>query len=145
MKTIFISFIAIAVLAITGCDNLDLLQSEKKLNKSIQKTWRIVTAKAAPNDRAAEKWTFKDNVINIAFKKNNAFDTLVVGSYNLDTRISKAYVNISAFEYSAYTNSSFTADDLNRQWTIVELDNGIMYLSAIDTRGAIRSIEFIEE
>jgi hypothetical protein len=145
MKTIFISFIAIAVLAITGCDNFDLLQSEKKLNKSIQKTWRIVTSKAAPNDRAAEKWTFKDNVINIAFKKNNAFDTLVVGSYNLDTRISKAYVNISAFEYSAYTNSSFTADDLNRQWTIVELDNGIMYLSAIDTRGAIRSIEFIEE
>jgi len=145
MKTIFISFIAIAVLAITGCDNLDLLQSEKKLNKSIQKTWRIVTAKAAPTDRAAEKWTFKDNVINIAFKKNNAFDTLVVGSYKLDTRISKAYVNISAFEYSDYTNSSFTADDLNRQWTIVELDNGIMYLSAIDTRGAIRSIEFIEE
>jgi hypothetical protein len=145
MKTIFISFIAIAVLAITGCDNFDLLQSEKKLNKSIQKTWRIVTSKAAPNDRAAEKWTFKDNVINIAFKKNNAFDTLVVGSYNLDTRISKAYVNISAFEYSDYTNSSFTADDLNRQWTIVELDKGIMYLSAIDTRGAIRSIEFIEE
>jgi hypothetical protein len=145
MKTILISFIAIAVIAITGCDNLDLLQSEKKLNTSIQKTWRIVTSKAAPNDKAAEKWTFKDNVINIAFKKSNAVDTLVIGSYSLDSRISKAYVNVSAFNYSAYTNSSFTADDLNRQWSIVELDNGIMYLSATDTKGAIRSLEFIEE
>ncbi len=145
MKTILISFIALAVLAITGCDNFDLFQSEKKLNSNIQKTWRIVTSKAAPNDKAAEKWTFKDNVINIAYKKNNTVDTLVIGSYNLDARVSKAYVNVSAFNYSYFTTSGFTADDLNRQWTIVELDNGIMYLSATDTKGAIRSLEFIEE
>jgi hypothetical protein len=145
MKTILLSVIAIAVLAITGCDNFDLFQSEKKLNNNIQKTWRIVTSKAAPNDKAAEKWTFKDNVINITFKKNNAVDTIVIGSYNLDARVSKAYVNVSEFKYNYYTTSGFEADDLNRQWSIVELDNGIMYLSATDTKGAIRSLEFIEE
>ena len=145
MKTILLSFIAIAVLAITGCDNFDLFQSEKKLNNNIQKTWTIVTSKAAPYDKAAEKWTFKDNVINIVFKDNNGQDNIIEGNYSVDARVSKAYVNVSDFNFIGSTTSGFEAENLNRQWTIVELDNGIMYLSTTDINGAIRSLEFIEE
>jgi hypothetical protein len=43
------------------------------------------------------------------------------------------------------TNSGFKAADLNRAWTIVVLDDKVLYLSATDNAGAIRSIEFIKD
>ena len=43
-----------------------------------------------------------------------------------------------------YTNSNFKAIDLNRAWTIVVLENDVMYLSATDNAGAIRSLEYVK-
>ena len=88
-----------------------------------------------------------------------ALDTIVSGKYEIDARFAKAYVKLSDFTfqrdtlaitlggsgYDGRTNSGFTSADLNRAWTIVMLDKGILYLSATDNGGAIRSIEFIED
>jgi len=86
------------------------------------------------------------------FKRYNTdgsvkLDTTLIGKYSIDARFSKAYVKLSDFTFSdsmGVTNSGFSAVDLNRAWTIVILDKGVLYLSATDNSGSIRSIEFIE-
>ena len=77
------------------------------------------------------------------------FDTTLLGSYSIDAKLSKAYVKLSGFTFGdstsiTYTNSSFKAIDLNRAWTIVILENDVMYLSATDNAGAIRSLEYVK-
>lgn len=76
-------------------------------------------------------------------------DTVLTGDYSIDARFSKAYVKLSDFSFAdstiGVTNSGFRAADLNRAWTIVMLDDKVLYLSATDNAGAIRSIEFIKQ
>lgn len=139
MKPILLILTFITAVVLSGCENNDLMLSEKKLNSKIQKTWRYIGS--SPNADAREKWTFQGGTVALNIKDSITY----MGAYQIDARFSKAYVNLSNFSFTGSTGSHFTAEDLNRQWTIVELEGGVMYLSGTDSRGAIRSLEFIEQ
>lgn len=139
-------------ISLVSCEQNDLLLSEKKLNEKIQKTWKVLYAS---NNDSRETWNFSNGGVVLRFKRvdpvtgNVKLDTALTGNYSIDARFSKAYVKLSGFSFSdslvGMTNSGFSAVDLNRAWTIVLLDNDVLYLSATDNRGAIRSIEYIKE
>lgn len=141
MKHLFLLASGLILIFLSGCENNDLLLSEKKLNSKIQTTWKIVSP--SPNIDAHENWSFANGNLTIRFNKSG-IDTSVVGTYSVDAKMSKAYVTLGNFGYANQIASHWKASELNRRWTIVELDNGIMYLSGIDDNGVIRSMEFIE-
>jgi hypothetical protein len=141
MKNLLLLTAGVVLIFLSGCENNDLLLSEKKLNSKIQKDWRIVSPSPAIDKR--EIWSFANGGVKIQYTKNDSIYS-VPGNYVIDARATKSYVSITDFTFTNYLNSGFTAADLNRKWTIVELEGGVMYLSGIDDRGNIRSIEFIE-
>jgi hypothetical protein len=53
-------------------------------------------------------------------------------------------VTLSGFTFPNQIASHWQSAELNRKWTIVELDNGVMYLSGVDDKNVIRSIEFAQ-
>jgi len=141
MKNLLLLTAGMVLIFLSGCENNDLLLSEKKLNSKIQKDWKIVSP--SPSSDKREIWSFSNGSIAIRYTDNDTINT-TSGTYSVDARTVKSYVNINGFDYYGSTNSGFYSKDLNRKWTIVELDNGIMYLSGIDDRGTIRSMEFVE-
>ncbi len=149
MKNVLWILAGLLSMTLVSCEQNDLLLSEKKLNEKIQKTWKVLYSNS--ND-SHETWNFSNGGVVLNFKRYNGnvltMDTTLLGNYSIDARFSKAYVKLSGFTFSdslGLTNSGFTATDLNRAWTIVMLDNDVLYLSATDNRGAIRSIEFIKD
>jgi hypothetical protein len=151
MKNLLTVLAGLMMISLSGCEQNDLLLSEKKLNEKIQKNWKVIFANS--ND-SHETWNFNNGSVALHFTKYNSnggvnLDTTVLGSYSIDARFSKAYVKLSGFTFSdttaaGITNSGFKAVDLNRAWTIVVLENDVMYLSATDNAGAIRSLEYIK-
>ena len=151
MKNLLMALAGLVMISLTGCEQNDLLLSEKKLNEKIQKNWKVIFANS--ND-PHETWSFNSGSVALNFKKYNTtggvtLDTTVLGSYSIDARLTKAYVKLSNFTFSdttvaGITNSGFKAVDLNRAWTIVVLENDVLYLSATDNAGAIRSLEYIK-
>lgn len=154
MKNLLMALAGLVMISLSGCEQNDLLLSEKKLNEKIQKNWKVIFANS--ND-SRETWSFNNGSVALHFKKykdNNPndqllVDTTVLGSYSIDARLTKAYVKLSGFTFSdttasGITNSGFKAVDLNRAWTVVVLENDVMYLSATDNAGAIRSLEYIK-
>lgn len=151
MKNLLMALAGLVMISLTGCEQNDLLLSEKKLNEKIQKTWKVIFANS--ND-SHETWSFNGGGVAINFKKydtnsNVTLDTTLLGSYSIDAKLTKAYVKLSGFTFSdttasGITNSGFKAVDLNRAWTIVVLENDVMYLSATDNAGAIRSLEYVK-
>ena len=151
MKNLLMALAGLVMISLTGCEQNDLLLSEKKLNEKIQKTWKVIFSNS--ND-SHETWSFNGGGVAINVKKydtnsNVTFDTTLLGSYSIDAKLTKAYVKLSGFTFGdstsiAYTNSLFKAVDLNRAWTIVVLENDVMYLSATDNAGAIRSLEYVK-
>jgi hypothetical protein len=151
MKNLLMALAGLVMISLSGCEQNDLLLSEKKLNERIQKNWKVIFANS--ND-SHETWNFNGGSVALHFTKFNStggvsLDTTVQGSYSIDARLTKAYVKLSGFTFSdttaaGITNSGFKAVDLNRAWTIVVLENDVMYLSATDNAGAIRSLEYIK-
>lgn len=151
MKNLLMAVAGLVIISLTGCEQNDLLLSEKKLNERIQKTWKVVFASSTDSH---ETWSFNGGSVALNYKKYNSMggvslDTTVLGSYSIDARLTKAYVKLSNFTFSdstaaGITNSGFKAVDLNRAWTIVVLENDVMYLSATDNAGAIRSLEYVK-
>lgn len=126
---------AFLMITFTSCENNDLMLSEKKLEDNLEKTWKYLYANS--ND-SQERWTFENGVVTVTVANQT-----YTGNYAVDAKFSKAYVNLSNFSYPGITNSGMSAADLNRAWTIVVLKDNVLYLSATDTRGAIRSLEYI--
>lgn len=144
MKRLLYSFSLLIVIGtITGCDNYDLLLSEKKLNRNIQRTWKYVLPKA-DDGSVIETWTFKDGKVYL-YKKEANLDTTYVGQYSVDARFSKAYVSLSGFAFKGDVRAHFNAEQLNRRWDLVELNNPVLYLSSTNDRGTLQSLEFIEK
>ncbi|MBP6512184.1 MAG: hypothetical protein KA347_05915 [Bacteroidia bacterium] len=151
MKNLLMALAGLVMISLTGCEQNDLLLSEKKLNEKIQKSWKVIFAN---NNDSHETWSFNGGGVAINLKKYDAnsnvtLDTTLLGSYSIDAKLTKAYVKLSGFTFGdstsiMYTNSNFKAVDLNRAWTIVVLENDVMYLSATDNGGAIRSLEYVK-
>jgi len=136
MKKYLSIIAAFLMITFTSCENNDLLLSEKKLEDNLEKTWKYLYANS--ND-SQERWTFENGVVTLTVANQ-----VYTGNYQVDAKFSKAYVNLSNFTFTGTTNSGMTAADLNRAWTIVVLKDNVLYLSATDVRGAIRSLEYIE-
>jgi len=154
MKNLLWMLVGLLSLTFVSCEQNDLLLSEKKLNEKIQNTWKVLYSN---NNDSHETWTFSEGDVTLRLRiPETGRDTVFFGKYEIDARFSKAYVKLSDFAFdkdtlagvtgfSGRTNSYFTAADLNRAWTLVVLDDKVLYISATDDRGAIRSIEFIKD
>lgn len=144
MKHILLLCLFFAGLTFSGCENNELLLSEKKLNSEINGTWKIVAPR--PSSDFTETWVFSGGSISITSTRNNVNMT-ALGNYSVDTKLTKAYVNLSGFNFSnpSHLNSGFTAEVLNRKWTLVEINGDVLYISATDNAGAIRSLEFAKQ
>lgn len=141
MKNLLLLTAGVVLIFLSGCENNDLLLSEKKLNSKIQKDWKIVSP--SPSIDKREIWSFSNGDVSIRYVDNDTIYS-ATGSYAIDAKATKSYLNISNFSYVGVINSGFFANDLNRRWTIVELEGGIMYLSGVDDKGNIRSMEYVE-
>jgi hypothetical protein len=130
------------LLTVVGCENNDLLLSEKKLNSKIQNNWKVLSPSTTIDYK--EIWSFRDGKVVIVSKDETGVEKTVTGTYSVDTKINNAYVTLSGFNFENQIASHWLASELNRKWTIVELDNGIMYLSGKDDKNVIRSIEFAQ-
>ena len=151
MKNLLWILAGLLSLTFVSCEQNDLLLSEKKLEEKIQTSWKVLYANS--ND-SHETWSFADGTVSIHLQKyyqngTMSMDTVLTGDYSIDARVSKAYVKLSNFTFAdstiGATNSGFKAVDLNRAWTIVMLDDKVLYLSATDNAGAIRSLEYIKQ
>ena len=142
MKNILLICLLLGGLILPSCENNEILLSEKKLKSELQGTWKIVSPR--PVDDFIEYWTFSDGTVTITSTRN-ASNLTSTGTYSVDAKFSKAYISLSSFTFANFIYSGFDADDLNRRWTLVELNDGVLYLSATDSNGAIRSIEYIKQ
>jgi hypothetical protein len=142
MKNLLILAFSFMLLTVVGCENNDLLLSEKKLNSKIQNKWKVLSASTTTDYN--EIWSFRDGKVVIVSKDETGAEKSVTGTYTIDTKINNAYVTLSGFNYQNQIASHWLASELNRKWTIVELDNGVMYISGIDDKNVIRSIEFAQ-
>ena len=142
MKNLLVLAFSFMLLTVVGCENNDLLLSEKKLNSKIQNNWKVLSPSTTIDYK--EIWSFRDGKVVIVSKDETGVEKIVTGTYSVDTKINNAYVTLSGFTYANQIASHWLASELNRKWTIVELDNGIMYLSGKDDKNVIRSIEFAQ-
>lgn len=142
MKNLLLLAFSFMLLTFVGCENNDLLLSEKKLNSKIQNKWKVLSASTTTDYN--EIWSFRDGKVVIVSKDETGAEKSVTGTYTIDAKINNAYVTLSGFNYQNQIASHWLASELNRKWTIVELDNGVMYISGIDDKNVIRSIEFAQ-
>ena len=143
-KLLYILFLGSFLLS--GCENNDLLQSEKKVRSEIENSnWKRL---AASSQDYHEIWTFTDGTINIAWDKNvnGKIDSseLIVGNYSVSTKTSSSYISFSNIPDSLNL-TGFEHINLNLKWTIAEINDKVMYLSAATEAGTIRSLEYIKQ
>ena len=142
MKNLLLLAFSFMLLTFVGCENNDMLLSEKKLNSKIQNNWKVLSPSTITDYN--ETWSFRDGNVVIVSKDKTGAEKSVTGKYSIDAKINNAYLTLSDFNYQNQIASHWLASELNRKWTIVELDNGIMYISGIDDKNVIRSIEFAQ-
>lgn len=142
MKNILLIGVVLTGLFLAGCENNEILLSEKKLNSELNGTWKIIAPRPVPD--FDELWTFGGGATSISSKKGSV-NIIATGNYSVDAKFSKAYITLSGYSFNSRLYSNFTAADLNRKWTLVELSEDVLYISATDDAGAIRSIEFVKQ
>ena len=137
-------YILMCTLLLAGCENKDLLQSDKKIRQQLEaNTWKRI---APSSQDYHELWTFKDGKTNITWDKykNGTIDTTVIykGMYSVSTKTSSSYVSISGMPLTNLTG--FERIDLNLKWTIAEINGNVLYLSAATETGTVKSLEYIK-
>lgn len=135
MQKLFYTLLLGAFL-LTGCDNKDLMQSDKKIREQLEnKNWKRIAA--SPNVDYHEIWTFSEGKLIIDR------DTLDLnGTYIVDSKFSSSYVSLLGFPYiHNLVGLDFT--NLNTKWTIAEINDKVLYLSATNESGTIKSLEFV--
>ena len=136
-------YILMCTLLLAGCENKDLLQSDKKIREQLEnKTWKRI---APSSQDYRELWTFKEGKMNITWDKNSN-DTIessevITGNYSVSTKVSSSYVTISGTPLTNLTG--FEHIDLNLKWTVAEINDKVLYLSAATETGTVKSLEYI--
>lgn len=118
----------------SSCESNRWFQSEDKLKSKIQTTWSMVRI---PSTRPAEEWTFKEGKVQRIVFNTTQTDS-VLGNYSISTTYTKAFLSITDFNPDN--------EQLNANWEIIELDNGLLYI-ATDHDGAsgVKQKEFSEK
>ncbi len=123
---------------LTGCDNKDLLQSEDKIRGQLEnKNWKRIPATPDPSKDFHEIWTFKEGKLVIAKDSTD-----LNGTYSVDTKFSASYVSFLGFP-QLHNLVGLDYTNLNIKWTIAEINNNVLYLSASNETGTIKSLEFV--
>lgn len=132
MKTLMI--LLLSVFFLCSCESYDWFQSEGKLKKEIQGTWKREFMTYSDYE---EDWVFKDGKITIIHIKTPS-DTIDNGNYSIDAKITSAYLKITDL-----VDSSFS--QFNDEWTIVQLDKKVLYLATDYKTGGVVQREFIRK
>jgi len=141
MKNLLKIVFGVLIITLVGCERNDILQSEKKLNERIQGSWKALKPSSG---ETFEVWTFgSDGVVTISWTDTSTSSTFLnTAYYSIDARFSNAYLKLRDFSFSEKTNTKLGAEDLNRDWVIVDLDDNGLFVSGTDEGGFLRSIEF---
>ncbi len=135
MQKIFYTLTLCAFL-LTGCDNKDLMQSDKKIREQLEnKNWKRVAPN--PTDDYKEIWSFTEGKGHIYMA-----DDTISTFYSVDSKFSSSYVTISGIPYPN-TLTGMENVNLNLKWTIAEINEKVLYLSATTESGTLKSLEFV--
>ena len=131
-KQLFFVILASAVVMLSACESNNHLRSEKKIKSQIQGTWKLVYP------IGSELWTFDDGTFYVS--KNIAGAVLQdTGIYSVEATWKEPYVTIKDAELIN------TSVDLNGKWTIIELDNKVLYFTIRPSGSGLEQREFIKE
>jgi hypothetical protein len=108
-------------LAFTGCDQFTWFQSAGSVKKKLQHPWRRVFLDITPYE---EDWIFKDGTLTLVQTFKSGTDTVDQASYKVDVSLFSAKVKLEGFD------ADTTVREYNRNWTIVELDDHVLYIAA---------------
>lgn len=136
MKILFYSLLA-CTLFLVSCDNKDLMQSEKKVKSQLEAhSWKRI---APSSDNYHEAWSFQEGILTIV----NDSDT-ISSTYFVDTKFSSSYVTMGGIPYPNKLTGVENVN-LNLKWTIAEINDKVLYLSAATETGTIKSLEYIKQ
>jgi hypothetical protein len=110
---------AALLLALAGCENFDLFQSEKTLNEKIQGRWTQVRL---PASNPQEYWTFNNGIVYREVGNPPRYDT---GTYSISTTLDNALIDLQEFD---------TLDKITAEWDIVRLNDNVLSI-ATDKNG----------
>lgn len=135
MKKLFYALTLCSFL-LAGCDNKDLLQSEEKVREQLEnKNWKRIAA--TPNEDFHEIWVFKEGKLEIQKDSSD-----LNGTFTVSTKFSSSYVSLTGFP-SEHNLAGLHFTSLNLRWTIAEINDNVLYLSAANEAGTIKSLEFV--
>ena len=125
--------LAVVSLLLSSCESNRWFQSEDKLKSKIQTRWEKVLI---PSTLPKEDWIFKEG--RVYRLQGTPLDTIDIGNYSVSTTYTKAFLNITDF--------SLALDQLNGNWEIIELDNGLLFIATDhDGTTGVMQREFVEK
>ena len=151
MKTFKLLFVS-ALIVFSSCENFTWFQSEDTVKKEIQGTWERQFLSVNEITYFHEYWDFKDGKVHVFSHdltpydpacthmqnycdegypdliRTDGNDTIILdsGNYAIDAKIDKVFLNTT--ELTAIDENNY-----NHKWTIVDIDNSILYIAADKT------------
>lgn len=132
-KTIVPAFLVCCMLFLLACESNNHLRSEKKLKSQIQASWRLVYP------LGEETWRFEDGIF-YATKIINGTIHQDTGTYKIEATWKEPYVTISDAEL---INAGPV--NLNDKWTIIELDDKVLFITIRPDGSGLLQREFVKE
>lgn len=133
IKSIGPVFIICCLFFLMACESNNHLRSEKKLKSQIQATWRLVYP------IGEETWRFDDGIF-YATRTSNGILRQDTGTYKIEATWKEPYVTISDAEL---INDGPV--NLNEKWTIIELDNTVLFITIRPPGSGLLQREFVKE
>jgi hypothetical protein len=156
MKCFGYELLSALVVFLYSCESFEWFRSEGGIKKDFEGVW---IREFLADTTVHEIWTIKDDKINIikydlatyvpcssldtpSYKcqdngindviQNDSKDTLLLdnGNYSIDAKITNSYIKTSDFSMAEYAG--------NLKWTIVQLDENVLYLVAESEVGLLQ-------
>ncbi|MBT8195243.1 MAG: hypothetical protein HKO56_06170 [Bacteroidia bacterium] len=137
-KSLASVFIICSMIFLGACESNNHLRSEKKLKSQIQDTWRLVYP-IVHGANITESWSFEDGIFYVTRNTNGNIqqDT---GTYKIEATWREPYVTISD---APLINEGPVS--LNGKWTIIELDDDVLFITFRPPGSGLLQREFVKE
>ena len=129
MKRTLVLTLLIATLGFSGCEKVEMLKSEKSVEKELEGTWNLIPI---PRTNPAEEWSFRDNTVIRSQMVGSTMTPIDTAHYTVKTTLMKSYIKFEDFK--------MVLDELNGEWQIVELSSNV-FVIATDHNGATGIME----
>jgi hypothetical protein len=129
MKRILVFFLLLATVGFYGCEKVEMLKSEKGVEKELEGTWNLIPI---PRTNPAEEWSFQDNTVIRRQMIGGVMTPIDTGHYTVKTTLMKSYVKFEDFR--------LVLSELNGEWQIVELSSNV-FIIATDHDGSTGIME----